>query len=38
MERMDDDARKALDKIGIAISEAEKLNLPAGYMQFVEIA
>jgi simple sugar transport system ATP-binding protein len=39
MERMDDDARKALDKIGIAISEAEKIrNLPVGYMQFVEIA
>ncbi len=37
--RRDDDARKALDKIGIAISEAEKIrNLPVGYMQFVEIA
>ena len=32
-------AKTALDKIGIAISEAEKIrNLPVGYMQFVEIA
>jgi simple sugar transport system ATP-binding protein len=38
-DRMTDDARTALDKIGIAISEAEKIkNLPVGYMQFVEIA
>lgn len=38
-ERMSEDARQALDKIGIAISEAEKIrNLPVGYMQFVEIA
>ncbi len=36
---MEQDARQALDKIGIAISEAEKIrNLPVGYMQFVEIA
>lgn len=32
-------AKAALDKIGIAISEAERIrNLPVGYMQFVEIA
>ncbi len=36
---MEEHSRLALDKIGIAISEAEKIrNLPVGYMQFVEIA
>ncbi len=36
---MEEHSRLALDKIGIAISEAEKIrNLPVGYMRFVEIA
>ncbi len=36
---MSEHATRALDKIGIAISEAEQIrNLPVGYMQFVEIA
>lgn len=37
--KMREDARSALDKIGIKISESELIkNLPVGHMQFVEIA
>lgn len=37
--KMREDSRKALDKIGIKISESDLIkNLPVGHMQFVEIA
>ena len=38
-EKMDGDARKALDSIGMSIEEHVRVaGLPVGYMQFVEIA
>ena len=39
MDAMSDDARKALDSVGMGIDEYTKVQgLPVGYMQFVEIA
>lgn len=38
-ETMSSDARKALDSVGLNVSENEKVGgLPVGYMQFIEIA
>ncbi len=39
MPAMQEDARKALDKIGLEVPETQKVaGLPVGFMQFVEIA